>query len=188
MPESSYKILQPPFTLKFWEMSKTELKQYNGWFIGIIPERVRELSRALVQSSTEEDCRLDLTVKSLDCLGAWFATQVEVRRRSPEEVTSSDSSLNEAWQLTNRTFSLAMDVGMYLSQVFLHQHPALRWDQPFGNKKFIDYGQPVLVPFEGNVPLNPIRLVVTLAYAIAKKTKTGKGLRDLYEIRSKSIV
>jgi hypothetical protein len=38
-----------------------------------------------------------------------------------------------------------MDIGMYPSQVLLTNHSSLKWDQPFGGKNFIDYGQPVLV-------------------------------------------
>src|SRR5258707_224803 len=46
------------------------------------------------------------------------------------------------WELTPRTFSLSADVGMYLCQVFVHNHPSLTWAQPMGSKRFIDYGHP----------------------------------------------
>jgi hypothetical protein len=61
----------------------------------------------------------------------------------------------------------------------------LQWEQQFGNKKDADYGQPVLVGF-GPVAFNPVRLMVTLAYGVVSKKKTGKSLRELYDIWAKN--
>ena len=83
-------------------------------------------------------------------------------------------------QLTNRTFSLAMDIGMYFSQVVLKNLDGTKWDQPLRNEKFADYGQPVIMGF-GSVPLNPVRVVVTLAYGIMTKKQSGGRLRELYD-------
>ena len=78
-----------------------------------------------------------------------------------------------------------MDIGMYVSQVFLKNHPLLKWHQPFGS---IDYGQPVLVPFHsGKVPLNPVGIGVGQAYGLLKGTRKGKGLREIYDLWSKNI-
>ncbi len=92
-----------------------------------------------------------------------------------------------AEELTTLTLSLAMDIGMYLSQVFMKNHTQLKWEQPLGSKKFIDYGQPVLVSFKPG-PFNPVRMVVTFAYGLVGHRKTAKGLRDIYEIWSKLAV
>lgn len=89
-------------------------------------------------------------------------------------------------ELTSRTFSLAMDVGMYLSQVFLKAHSSLRWDQPFGSNKSIDYGQPVLVGFAMR-SFNPIRMLVTLSYGIVSKQRDERSVRELYDIWVKMI-
>jgi hypothetical protein len=90
-------------------------------------------------------------------------------------------------ELTGRTISLSMDVGMYLSQVFLRNSSSLRWDQIFGSRRFIDYGQPVLVGFTSNVSLNPVHMVITMAYGMVKGTKDGKALRDIHDIWSKRV-
>ena len=62
--------------------------------------------------------------------------------------------------------------------------PALEWTQPFGKKNFVDYGQPVLVGFCA-APFNPVHMVVTLAYGLIRQSKTGKSLREIYDILSK---
>lgn len=186
-----YATIQPPFTLKFREMSKQELKAYYRWFFAVLPQRRNELAEAVCQSPGFEMWQLDDTPASLDRLGEWFAAQAEKRQRTPDERQEIASRSahpidvpNE--ELTNRTFSLAMDVGMYLSQVMLKNHPSLRWEQQFGSNKFIDYGQPVLVGF-GAVPFNPVRMLVTLAYGLVSKKETGRGLRELYDIWSKMV-
>lgn len=186
-----YTTIQPPFTLKFSEMSKKELKDYFDWFQSILPRRLDELARAVKQTPAFESWQPDLTPASLDLLGDWFAAQVETRPRTQDEIQEIESRSTypieiAGDELTNRTFSLAMDVGMYLSKVFLKNHPSLRWDQLFGNKKFVDYGQPVLNGF-GDVPFNPVQILVTLAYGVASKKKTGNRLRELYDIWSKLI-
>ena len=187
----TYSIMQPPFTLKFREMTKKELKDYLAWFLSVIPERVDELSRTVRQTPGYEVWQPNFTPSSLDDLGKWFATQVETRPRTLEDIQEIEAGNPypieiPREELTNRTFSLAMDIGVYLSQVFLKQHPGLRWDQPFGSKRFVDYGQPVLVDFT-TAPFNPVRMLVTYAYGLAGHTGNSRELRELYDNWSKLI-
>lgn len=186
-----YATIQPPFTLKFREMSKQELKDYFRWFFDVLPQRTGEVAEAVRQSPGFETWQPDETPASLDALGEWFAVQAETRQRTPDECQeiASRSSFpievpNE--ELTNRTFSLAMDIGMYLAHVLLKNFPSLRWEQPLDDKKFADYGQPVLVGF-GPVPLNPVRIAVTLAYGLVSKKQSGKRLREIYDYWSKQV-
>lgn len=187
----SYENVQPPFSLKFREMPKKELKGYYDWFQQVMPQRLDELARAVKSTPDFATWQPDLSPASLDLLGDWFAYQVETRPRTQREMIEIEShsaypiSAPEE-ELTNKTFSLAMDVGMYLSQVFLKGHPSLRWDQPFGDKKFVDYGQPVLAGF-GAAPFNPVRMMVTFAYGVASKKESGRGLSEIYLIWSRLI-
>lgn len=187
----TYATIQPPFTLKFREMSKKELKDYFEWFLGMIPQRIIGLAAAVGETPGFETWQPDCTPASLDVLGEWFSAQVETRNRSQEELQEIKDRLvfpmeipNE--ELTNRTFSLAMDIGMYISKVFLKNHPTLKWNQSFGNKKHVDYGQPVLVEF-GAMAFNPVHMMVTHSYALAKKSRTGRGLREIYDYWSKQV-
>ena len=186
----TYATIQPPFTLKFREMPKKELTDYFAWFRIIQPQRLDELANAVKQTPGFEAWKADFTPASLDRMGEWFAEQIKTRLRTEEEILQirDQSSIPieiPGEELTNRTFSLAMDIGMYFSQVLLKNHPTLQWEQQFGNKKDADYGQPVLVGF-GPVAFNPVRLMVTLAYGVVSKKKTGKSLRELYDIWAKN--
>ena len=178
-----YEIIQPPFTLKFREMSKPELKAYKEWFFEVLPKRIAGLEEEVRRTPAFEDWRTDHSPSSLDALGQWLEGQVQVRAKTEQEIDDLKAKLVfpievSGEQLTNRTFSLAMDIGMYFGQVVLKNIPGTKWDQPLKNAKFVDYGQPVIMGF-GSVPMNPVRLAVTTAYAISKKKPAGLG--SLYE-------
>jgi hypothetical protein len=181
----SYVPIRPPFSLKFREMSKQNLKFYFRWFMHQIPQRGAELADALRQTPGFADWQPDFTSGSLNVLREWLAGQVETRNRSRGEIQEIEERLVfpmdiPAEELTDRTFSLAMDVGMYFSRVLLINHPSIKWEQLLGSRRFADFGQPVLSGF-GPVPLNPVRVEVTLAYALASKEKTGMRLREIYD-------
>jgi hypothetical protein len=68
-------------------------------------------------------------------------------------------------RLTDKTKSLATDVGMYVSQVFLRNHPSLKWEQPLGSKNYVDYGQPVVGGFgeKRKGQFNPVGIMLAHA-------------------------
>ena len=144
----------------------------------------------LTREAHNTGCRAwepNLTPESLQPLGEWFDGQVETRKKTSEEVEQTRSSLTFPMdipdeELTTRTFSLAMDIGIYFAQVLLKNLPGTAWDQPLKNKRFADYGQPVILGF-GKVPLNPIRVIVTTAHGIARKKRAQ--LQELYETWAK---
>lgn len=184
----AYDLLQPPFSLVFSAQSKRDLHIYSEWFHGILPHRLNVLHEAVTQTPSFESWRPDLSPSSLDQLGEWFATQVEVRSRTACELKEIKSRLSfpidiPDKELTDRTFSLAIDVGMYLSQVFLKNHPVLRWEQKIGAKTHIHYGQPVLSGF-GVHAFNPVHHMTILAYGVVSGKESGRSLRQFYDIWS----
>src|SRR5581483_3859057 len=88
----SYAVIQPPFTLRFREMPKNELKAYFDWFLNQIPSRVEELEDEVKTTSNFENWRADKSPDSLGSLGEWFARQVETRERTAEEIAKISSA------------------------------------------------------------------------------------------------
>ena len=184
-----YAMAQPPFTLKFHKMNRKELAEYNFWFFHVMPERLHELAGAVRETAGFTEWSADLTPNSLENLGNWFAGEVGTRPRSADEIEEitgrSEFKISISQQeLTNRTFSLAMDTGMYLGETLKKQYPRLEWRQPLDDPQSVDYGQPVLVGF-GPAPLNPVQVAVVFAYGVAKGTRTGSGLGEIYATWSK---
>jgi hypothetical protein len=184
----SYRTIQPPFTLRFREMSKPDLRAYYEWFMQVRPERIAELEAVVREEPSHRGWAADGSRASLSALGQWFFDEVETRPRTPEEIKAIRSQSSypidiPANELTNRTFSLAMDIGMYIGKVVETNVAGVSWDQPLKDKKFVDYGQPVIVGL-GPVPFNPVRVVITTAYGIANKQYTGEALVELYDVRT----
>jgi hypothetical protein len=180
----AYKTIDPPFTLKFWDMSKKELRDYYHWFQEVIPERIDQLTFAVTSSPGFEDWRPNFKPQSLNRLGTWFAGQVETRPRTQDEIdklAERPPRITSDRELTNRTISLSIDIGMYLSETLLKNVPSLQWDQAFGSKKYIDYGQPVLVGFDDGIPMNPVRVITGLAYGLLDGSDRGNRLREFYD-------
>src|SRR5579871_132760 len=112
-----YVTIQPPFTLKLREMPKKELHRYYQWFMDVLPQRIKELSAAVRETPGFESWQPDCTPASLDVLGQWFTGHVETRSRTQKELQAIKDRLVfpmdiPADELTNRTLSLAMDIGM----------------------------------------------------------------------------
>lgn len=187
----TYDIVKPPFEKNLRDMSRIELKQYFQWFIDVLPQRMDVLEDAVRRTPGFDQWCADYTPSSLAPLGHWFTTQVETRSRSEADLEKTKEQQVFPFdvagdELTNRTFSLAMDIGMYLGQVFLKNHPSLSWTQDISDKKLIDYGQSLVSGF-GSVPLNPVSIVVVLAYGLASEKKTGDRLREIYDIWQKRV-
>lgn len=182
----SYTNIQPPFTLQFRAMSKKELVDYRAWFLSIIPERIRVLENAIRSDQGPEGWSADLTAGSLDVLGQWFEAQVETRELNPAELAEYRAGMTidvpiETWDLTNRTYSLAMDIGMYLGESILRAWPGrLRWEQQLKSKRDADYGQ-LTIDGTGVVPMNPVGSVVGIAQGIVQKIRSGDAIRAAYD-------
>lgn len=186
-----YIIISPPFTLQFTEMSKAELKAYFDWFLSQIPIRLSILESYVKETPGFESWSANFTAASLKALGEWYAGQVKTRPRNQDELEEIKQNLSfpvpvSDDELTNKTFSLAIDVAMYFSEVLKRNFSSLHWDLILKDKRYADYGQPVLIGF-GNVPLNPVSIMVVFAYGIAKKSKTGVRLFELYDYWSSRV-
>lgn len=186
-----YHNIQPPFTLEFFEMSKKELGEYAAWLHGITDERMSELEGAVRSSPGYEAWRRTFEPESLRQLGEWFASAITTRPRTSDEIgqlrSLRDVSLSvRDVELTKESFSLAFDVGLYLARTLERAHPRLAWKQFLNDKRFADYGQPVLTGF-GRVPFNPVGVAVTMAYGLASGKQTGKRLSAVFDYWSNHV-
>lgn len=188
----TYQLAKPPFARGLAKMSRKELKAYFAWFMDVLPERIGALTAEIKRTPGLETWEPDFTPASLDSLGVWFASQVKARPRTPQEMAELRDLMQiklpgvepPPEELTERTFSLAFDVGMYLSQVFLKNCDGVSWSQVLDDKSFVDYGHPVLLGI-GPVRCSPLKLVATLAYGLADRSRDANGLRNVYEIWSR---
>ncbi|GAA0706487.1 hypothetical protein GCM10009429_38950 [Dyella marensis] len=181
----TYQIIQPPFSLQFWDMPKEELKEYFAWFKAVIPERIEKLTEYIRQDPAYVNWKPDNSTSSLDALGEWLIGHLSLRKRTEAEMEAMRSDSPHSiempnYDLTDASYSLAFDAGVYFAQMLMAHHPSLSWTQEFKSRKSMDYGQPLLVPF-GPVPLNPIGVSVSIAHGLADRSRPASRLREVYE-------
>jgi hypothetical protein len=190
---TTYFISDPPILRPFKEMTRTEAKIYFKWFIEQIPTRISMLQQA-VNSSSRLEFREWVANKmpdSLILLAEWFAHEITTRPLSNEDQELIAQNLEQIptkyriiysqpeQVLTDKTYSLITDIGMYLGEVFRKQFPQLEWQLFVQGKKYADYQKPVLSGF-GDTECNPIDLVQVVALGLIKKTVEPARLYEIY--------
>lgn len=188
-----YEIFTPQHSLNFSESPKAELVDYYESFLREVPDRLAMLYALVHETPGFLDWVMDFTPDSLLKLNEWYFTQIETEKRTEDEIAEIKSKQpfdhhTLDYDLTVRTLSVACDVGIYLGQVMLNSHPALRWEHWVKDKRFIDYGQPTIMAFKGGVPMNPVHIARVLAYGIAAGKRDGQRLRAIFEHWSRNVV
>lgn len=74
-----------------------------------------------------------------------------------------------------------MDIGLYFGKVFLQKFGQLRWGLIYKSRNFVDVNRPVIVGFNKNMTLNPIRVTNTCASKVVKGPSSN-NLQDLFNI------
>lgn len=174
-----------PLPLDFRGLPESDLTAYFHWFVCNQETHILDLETKVNRSAGGTTWSANKSLGSLNQLGDWFASQVATRPRTKAELSAiADAAPYPVsipdYELCPEVFMLARDVGMYLASTLCRLHPRLRWELPIQDKKFVDYGQPILAGF-GSVSLNPVRIVETLAYAIASKKYDGRRLYSIAE-------
>ncbi len=184
-------------TYEFRKLTKQELINYYKWYTDIMSERLKILSDTVKSSKGYENWNPDYSSESLEVLGDWFYENAAIRKATKEEndeiyagmsVKFKDAIELDDWDLTDKTFSLAFDIGMYFANVILKNYPQkiklIHYIKCGKTNAY--YGQPVLEGF-GKTVLSPSVIAEVIARHFAEKTKTGGGLKKLYAIWTENI-
>ena len=187
----TYELINPPVRGRFRDLSSSDRAAYAKWFAQEMPRRLRGLEALISQTEPGKSWRADYSRESLIPLGQWMAGQVSLRPKTDRELragaelsrfmTADHGSSSR--ELTEESFSIAFDVGLYLAAAMMEACPGLRWSTEPG-RRFVDYGQPVLRPFVGDVPMNPIRLAIVQAYGLTQGLRRPEELAEIYDFWS----
>ncbi|MEQ8554991.1 MAG: hypothetical protein RIC06_14180 [Cyclobacteriaceae bacterium] len=174
-----------PIDYNFSSKSSNELKPYGQWFKDNKDQRLNYLTEAVQSSHGFESWQVDFSPESLKTLGDWLFENVETEKLSEKEYKAKRKavpdyiSIND-WDLTIKTRSLLVDVGIYLGEVFIKNHD-LKWEQFFSKiKNHNDHGHMVITGF-GKKVLNPIWIIYIMGLGFADKTKQASRLFETYE-------
>lgn len=195
-----YELIEPPFGLRlkdrmdldFEKLTKREARAYAAWFHEQAPKRIALLVRAVRSTPAYEDWVSDFSLESLDALTRWLAQKAAVRRRSLEEIEDY-LRIAPPWiekvrgvgefDLSEETYSLCYDIGMYFATVLEANLKGLRWTIVERPKRSIDIHQPVLTGF-GKLEFNPVQMMTVQAWRAVRKEGKPPDLRQLFDIWS----
>ncbi|MCX6148033.1 MAG: hypothetical protein NTW25_12430 [Candidatus Kapabacteria bacterium] len=175
-----------PFGFVFKDKTKSEFNQYKEWFETNKEDRLKQLIR-LVQSSQEfENWEADFSKYSLKRLGAWLKENIEVEKLSQEEYKLKRLNVPDYieindWDLTNKTYSKLIDIGIYFGEVFIKNHSNLKWEQYFSKiKNDNNQGHMVIKGF-GKVCLNPLNVIYVVGLKMVNNLSDTEKIYIAYK-------
>ena len=190
-----YRFITLPFSKSVKDLSKEEAKQYFDWFLQQIPIRITQLNEYINRSKEYETWTPDNSPESLIQLGEWFSKKISSRIRTYDEIQEIYSTLGKFQgvitipnkDLSHESFSLAFDIGMYLSQVLLNNVPDLHWELMSKPKNSVFYNHPI-IKSTGKMICDPVHLSIIFAYGLIKRTRQASGLNEIYKIWSHDFI
>lgn len=167
------------------DMNKKSIQGFFDWFVAAIPSRTKVLEDAVRSEPSMKTWKADFSPASLQQLGEWYAKHITIRQRTSAEVSARRERLTipaeiEGWDLDELTYSLAVDVGIYLGEVLRAGCEKLKWEVIVKDKRFIDYGCPVITGF-GRAVMNPVRVCAVMARGVVRGSAEAGRLSELYE-------
>ncbi len=180
-----------PIDYEFSTKTKDELKLYWIWFKENKEERIAYLREIVKSTEGFEDWSADFSSDSLKKLGEWLDQNIEIEKL-PEVVynkkrseTPSYIDVND-WDLTIKTRSILVDVGIYFGEVFIKEHKNLKWEQYFSRVKKDNNNGHIVIKLKKR-ELNPIWLLYILGLGLADNTKDAHNLYNLFQVWEKFI-
>ena len=184
---NEYKIIDNlPFGFDFHNRSRKELMKYSEWFYQNKEQRMFELNRA-IQQFTGKMWQQDYSINSLAELNVFLLNSIKSENLSKQELEEKKKRVPtyitiQDWDLTVKSRSLLVDVGIYWGEVIIYNNNSLHWEQFFSrNKNDNDYGHMVIM-LKNSQRINPIWLMYIQGLKIIKGTVSQTFLNDLYSI------
>lgn len=175
-----------PIDYAFQSKTKDELKLYGTWFNENKEIRLNHLIEYVKSTPNYEHWNANFTSESLKQLGKWLKENIETEKIPQDEYDKKRAEipsyieLND-WDLTIKTRSILVDVGIYFGETFIHTHVKYKWEQYFSKvKRDVDNGH-IIIKLKTN-DLNPIWIILNVGLGLAKEKKDENCLYNLFKV------
>lgn len=188
-----YPLLAVPntFNKPFGDFSNKEAKAYFEWFMKIKDERVSILERNVQQS--DKNWFADYSKSSFGNLFVWFKANVKRRNITETEAKEIRKQLSSTPLLANvievrettftrETVSTCFDVAVYFGEILRRNINGLSWTYKVNSKRYVEYGQPIIISLSKKMEVNPRRLIEVCAEKIIDGTDKGNEFENLYNV------
>lgn len=181
-----------PIDFEFSTKPKEELKLYGVWFKENKVKRIANLLESVKATENFENWNADFTQNSIIELGKWFKENTQTTKLSEQEFKAKRAQVPDYielddWDLSIKTRSIIVDIGIYFGEVFINKYSQLKWKQHFSKiKRDVNNGH-MIIPNFGKMELNPILVVLSVGWGFARKTKDENSLYDLFLVWEKYL-
>jgi hypothetical protein len=191
-----YTLIEPPFIKPPAETTRKEAKVYFQWYVEQIPKRIAGLEQAIHSSGGNPEYQswtASLLPESLTILGQWFSDHLvtappseefkEKRAESVAKIPLQYQSLATmpSYVLTDVSYSVVIDIGMYLGEALRKRLTSLTWQLWTRNSRDVDYHKPVLVGFNHLAEYEPERHIHVIARKLVDKQCDPTSLREHFD-------
>jgi len=114
-------------------MTGWEARKYYLWFLEQIDKRIQYLQEYLKENNV--NCDLDYSEESLNKLWIWYRGCRRYIKRSEDELEKAKKYYPEKFEkyipkykLSNTSAEIAMDIGIYFGETFIHNYKQLKWE------------------------------------------------------------
>ena len=184
-----YRIITFPFSGNVKELSKDGANQFFNWYLQQIPIRITQLFEFIIKTTGYDKWIPDNSSDLLIPLGQWFSQKISTRDRTPFEIDEIYSKLGKFQGLipipksvlSQESYSLAIDLGMYLSQILINNVPGLHWELVTKPKNDAFYNHPVL-KLTGKMMCDPVHLTIIYAGGLNDGSYKPIRLKEISDI------
>lgn len=181
-----YEIIKDlPIDYDFNSKTIEQLKLYKTWFLNNKENRIGQLIRIVKSTKGFQNWIADFSPNSLKGLGDWLAINIETEVLSKDEYESKRKETPEwieipNWDLSLKSRSLLVDIGIYFGEVFINNHTGMYWKQYYSKSKIeVDNGHMVIQFKKDN--MNPVWLLYILGLKLATKSESTNCLYNLFK-------
>ncbi|HBO34961.1 MAG TPA: hypothetical protein DD636_09585 [Anaerolineaceae bacterium] len=169
------------------QYSSQDAKKWFEYYISKIPERLQVLHEHINATPGYETWKLGFESSTVNAIEQWFIEHVEMRDKTKEEIERDrdripDKLKNavpvETTTLSNKTYSLIVDLSMYYGEYLRHEDPRLKWVLRKKGKREFFYQNPVIVG-TGLLALDPRHIMTVIAFKISDNEYKAGGLIEL---------
>ena len=184
-----YRIITFPFSGNVKELSKDGANQFFNWYLQQIPIRITQLFEFIIKTPGYDKWIPDNSSDLLIPLGQWFSQKISTRDRTPFEIDEIYSKLGKFQGLipipksvlSQECYSLAIDLGMYLSQILINNVPGLHWELVTKPKNDAFYNHPVL-KLTGKMVCDPVHLSIVYSGGLLDGSFQAIRLKEISDI------
>lgn len=166
--------------------NKDIIKTYEIWFFENKDYRIKTLENYIRTFAGFESLQMDFSINSLSEIEKWLETNIKTEPISEDEFERLRSIYPpeigiEKWDLTDVSYSILYDVGVYFGELVIHHFPNLKWMQYISASKLnVNLGHMVIQTKYKNCPMNPIWLIRILGFKLIEKKGNGNLLIELF--------